>query len=200
LTPKVLLRREETWSIAVGLGILLPTARRSTLGTVTVENEAVHLQPFIGGQWQPNDRLFSMLVTGCDFDTHGRPVYEGGAFDGRIIDQNLIYVDWKTGYWLYQNYAAPRLKGIAPTLELHYTAAMTDGAAVNTTTMGAIGPEVAGIGRWSNLDLTAGLHFLIGQSLLTVYGSAPLRYDYNPDTGALSSYFSEFGVQFDRRF
>ena len=40
----------------------------------------------------------------------------------------------------------------------------------------------------------------MGKSTLTLYGAAPLVSQFVPATGALSSFFSEFGVQVDRRF
>ena len=200
LIPKVVLLREDDWSLAAGLGVILPTARSSALSDVVIRNQSVHLQPYIGAQWQPNERCFTMFIAGCDFDTGGDPVIEGGTFDGQLFDQNLLYLDWKLGYWVYQNRSAKLLNGIAPTIELNYTTTITDGTAVNTAALGAIGPEVAGIGRWDNLDITAGAHFLLGKTILTVYGAMPLRNQYDPATGANSSFFSEFGIQLDRRF
>jgi hypothetical protein len=198
LIPKVVLLRRDNWSVSAGLGIVLPTARSSTVGTVTIQNQTVYLQPFIGGQWQ-SDRWFTMFMAGLDFDTVGNTVKEGAAVDGRFFSQNLMYFDWKVGYWLYKNPAARFLKGIAPTIELHNTSTISDGVAVTTTT-GSVGPEIAGIGGWDELDITAGAHFYLRKSILTLYASAPLHNQYDAATGAMSGFFSEIGVQLDRRF
>ena len=203
LVPKAVLLREDDWCISGGLGIVLPTARSSviTLGgtTTTIENQSVHLQPFVGWEWQPNARWFTMAFVGFDFDPSGDPVISGGGIAGQLFDQNLFSLDWKWGYWLYQNPSARFLNSVAPTIELHYTTAITDGTTVASGTA-TYGPEVAGIGRWANLNITGGIHCAMGKSTLTLYGAAPLVSQFVPATGALSSFFSEFGVQVDRRF
>jgi hypothetical protein len=199
LIPKVSLFRGDNWGVAGGFGLVFPTARNSNLaGTISILNQSVHLQPFIGADWEPNDRWFMMFIAGCDIDPSGNPVINAGAFAGRVFDQNLLYLDWKLGFWLYDNKSAHILNGIAPTIELHYEKTISDGTPLLPVfPTGFVGPPPFG---WDDLNLTAGVHFVLGKTMLTVYGAAPLNSEFSPGTGINTGFFGEFGVQLDRRF
>jgi hypothetical protein len=99
----------------------------------------------------------------------------------------LALMDLKIGYWLYRDPDAHWVTGIAPTAELHYTTTLQNS------------DSVAGVSNTFNrmdiIDLTGGVHFLLGQmSTLTIAGAIPLTRNEN------KMFDSEFFVQFNRRF
>jgi hypothetical protein len=180
--------------MSVGLGIVLPTADDARLFTTpggallgTVENDAVHLQPFIGYLATPSDRLFYQAFAQLDFDTNGNIVRRGNS-SGRIHDQTLLMFDLQVGYWLYRNECCCRyLTGIAPVAELHYTTTIEDSDSV----LGVSNP----FNRQDILNITGGLQVSLGRlAMLTVAASAPLR----DEEDAL--YDAELLVQFNRWF
>jgi hypothetical protein len=201
IVTKFLLIERECNAISAGMAVVLPTARDARLLSngrteFLVQNEAVHLDPFLAWLWTPNDRWFTQTFLQFDFAGSGNPVYRDSnerlARAGVLQDQSLMIVDFKVGYWLYQDPCARFLTGVAPTVELHYTTTMQNADRV---------PGIANdFNRWDNLNLTAGLHFALGEwSTLTVFGVAPLKSDRS--TSRLSSSFDgEVGVQLVRRF
>jgi len=112
-----------------------------------------------------------------------------GGFErvGRYNDQPLGLMDLKVGYWLYQNPDARWVKGIVPTCELHYTTTLR-----NTDSVGGVSNP---FNRMDLVDLTAGVHILLGEkAVLTVAGAAPLRTQEN------RVFDAEAMVQFNRRY
>lgn len=198
LVFKGLLWSSQRQAFSAGVAVVFPTGRDGRfldqLGheSFRMDNEAVHLQPFVGWVWTPRQRLFFQLFTQVDFDTAGNPVfsaYDGGRLQwiGRFQDQNLFLMDTKVGFWLYRNPEARLLTGLIPTVELHYTSTIHDSDTV--------GPISNPFNRLDFLNITGGLHFQLGsRSILTVAAAAPLR------TGESAPFDSEVGMQFERRF
>jgi hypothetical protein len=213
LAVKRALIRGECLTISAGLGIVFPTGSDWRLfddaGELQVveENEAVHLQPFLGAAWQPNDRLFALFFTQADFDASGNTVLMGNPFAtsqqpieevGVLQDQALLFIDVNVGYWVYRNPCARWLTGIAPVAELHYSTTVQDPDVV-VGPAGQIGMDPqfgVGFGRRDMLNLTGGLHVQLGSlSTLTVAGVVPLK-----DGSGDRDYDGEFAVQLNRRF
>jgi hypothetical protein len=206
LTLKVLLLRREQLKLSAGCGVIFPTGRSAAIDlgdgeSLEVRNEAVHLEPFLGCLWQPNQKWFVTGFAACDFDSSGNPVVqtfenvsEGGLVEetaGVLRDQSWMYMDLAIGRWIYRNQCAGWVTGIAPVIELHYTTSMDDANFVETdlTTVG--NPR----GRMDIFNMTAGLHFQLGErSLLSVACVAPLR------SGDDDIFNSEFVIQFNRAF
>lgn len=217
---KGLLWRSQTWSAGAGLALTLPTAgdvRISGPSSLVVENEAVHLLPFVGLQYTPNERFWMLTFVHADFDANGNPVtftgaeygypYTPGIARGVLQDQNLLHLDASWGYWLYRDPAGDRLlSGLAPMLELHYSTTMQPGDFVMSNrldgTRDAAGafttlPNGQGFAgrRQDTLNLTGALRFQIGRrSTLTVAGVAPLL------TGDDKPFDAEFITQYIWRF
>ena len=218
---RVILRREH-FLLSAGLALVFATGRDfSIVGEdpfsqsavpvtlLSVQNQSTHLQPFLGAAWRPNDRLFFLFFTQWDFDARGNAVFmrDQGTLSqvGVFQEQNLWFLDFNVGYWLYRNPCARWITGMAPIIELHYSTTMQNEDQV-TGPLGTIGlpPEFETPrpgqptdfhGRRDVLDLTAGLQFELGAcSSLTVAGVAPLKSGLNRD------YDAEFVVQFNRRF
>ncbi len=212
MAVKRFLIRREHFKVSAGLGIVFPTGQDWTVadssGTIDIKvrNEAVHVQPFLGAAWEPNDRLFCLAFTQADFDTHGNTVLMRGVSTapdlspvGIFQEQSLLFLDLNIGYWIYRNDKATWLTGIAPAVELHYATTMQDEDLVSgpVGSIGAGNPQdgPVGAGRRDVLDLTGGLYFQLGRcSMLTVAAVAPLK------TGVNREYDSEFIVQFNRKF
>jgi hypothetical protein len=189
-----------------------------------VENEAVHLQPFLGVLWQPNSRLYTQFFAQLDLDVNGNTTFLApSAFSdinpedpqGVYHDQTLLFLDVSVGYWLYRNECARFLTGIIPVVELHYSTTVQDTDFVTSTFSE---PGIPGAGndiiippeqlpgvvvsrggiRTDVLNLTGGVHFNIGRmSTLTVAGVAPLR---RGEDSVEALFDTEFVVQFNRRF
>lgn len=219
LVLKRLLVRRERWAAAAGLALILPTAEDAFVtdgfNSVTVENEAYHLQPFLGAYYAPHDRFWSLAFVQADFDTNGNTTtFFGPAFGqsstpgadsgrGVLQDQNALYMDLGCGYWLLRDSSRSRLlSGIASLLELHYSTTMQDGDRVFadngrdavgglTVTDRNAGGSGTAARRLDVLNLTAALRFELGRrSQLTVAGVAPLR------TGDDKLFDAEFDVQY----
>jgi hypothetical protein len=111
---KALLYQNEVWAISTGVGVALPTADDQKVlnddgsGQLfnRIENEAVHLLPFIGAVVTPTDRLFMQAVLQFDAGLNGNTVY---GFDGNDLvkegvldDPNYVFVTLSGGYWIYE--------------------------------------------------------------------------------------------------
>jgi hypothetical protein len=188
---KTLIFQGEQNTFSAGLATVLPTARDVTVTDpeIKIKNQTIHLQPFIGWLWQPSDRLFFQSFAAVDFGTRGDDVFSGGTFAGTLNDQPLLFLDSKVGYWLYQDPEARWVKGIAPTVELHYTSTLQNANSLGTLITPAFLNQ-------NILDLTAGLQFRLGKSSdLTLAGAVPLT--TNP-SGKL--FDAEAIVQYNWRF
>lgn len=185
---KALLYRSNRTAVAAGLGIDTPTGSdadgRLNDVTFSVENEAVHLAPFVGLLQTPTDNLFYQAFLQVDVPANGNPVTfstptDRGTF-GEFDEQTLLFADASVGYWLYRDSTAHILSGLAPILELHYTTTLEDSDVVQ----GAAGPLNSMFvvrntaGRLDALNLTLGLHGRISEDVTVRAGGVfPLRDD-----------------------
>ena len=158
---KGILYGDPSLSITGGIGVQLPTAgdtsysvdgyqytfATNTIVTtapqeiVHVKNEAVHLLPFLGAVYTPNDHFFAQAVAQFDFATGGNAVTNAAQFPslnivtgditsattglvgaGSLTDTDFMYLSANAGYWMYKvdNPNERGLTGFAPTAELHY--------------------------------------------------------------------------------
>ena len=210
LTWKTLLRQTETWAFSGGLQLGLPTADDSRVvledGTplLVLQNDAVHLGPFLGALWTPNERLFSQGFLQCDVASVGNTVMvnrnlAGLSEAGRLNDVSLLTLDWGIGYWALQNSCRQHgLTGLAWTAELHWTRSLQDPDAV------VVGPwdvtANSGAGRIDDiginmLDLTLGCHLAWREKTLVTCGYAlPL------DIGSEQPFDGEFRLMVNHHF
>ena len=180
LYGKILLTHRSSYALSAGLGITLPTADGTSValsnGTplLAIDNEAVHLQPFLGFVYAPHDRFFAQGFAQLDLAANGNHVAlnsEGSGLltAGTLTDVNHVFADLGLGYWLYRNdcACASGLTGIAPMVELHYTGAMSNGDIV------AAGPFQVGNfdGDLNMLNFVAGANFEFsnGRNLSVAY-------------------------------
>jgi len=181
-----------TWALSAGLGVVVPSgpddAFNNGLTLLELQNEAVHLQPFIAYFEQINPQLFVMGYVQMDFDANGNGVFSNGNQVGKFQDQNQLLVDLQIGRWWFQNQGRG-VTGMATIFELHYNTSVqdsdlvTDGAAVITNPFN----------RSDVLNLTAALHFQLGQAgTLRVGAAAPIS------DGENRNFDTEFIVQWNR--
>jgi hypothetical protein len=139
LISKTLIWQNDVLAISGGIQVALPTADDITLTTplgtqlLVVENEAVHLMPFVGILYTPNERFFSQAFVQIDTNVNGNPVairdpFIGGlASAGELDDTDFLYLDLSLGYWLYRNSSpGAHVSGLAPIFEVHYNASLED--------------------------------------------------------------------------
>lgn len=190
---KGLLLRDEDWAISSGLGLGLPTGSDvfiQTLNeTVRIENDAVHLMPFLALTAAPNE-WFLQAFTQIDFVASGNAVFEDQRNVGSYQDQHIFHADVAIGRWLLRELDQPLLYGVAGLVELHYASTIHDTDALNTAFTRQLTLSVPA-NRIDLLNLTSGLHFqLTPLSNFRVGAVAPLR--SAPDRMFSSELFASF--------
>jgi hypothetical protein len=210
---KGLLWRGENLGIGAGMGIDTPTGSStvSRLGptNLRIENNALHLLPYLGFLYAPGDPQWGwgngLFVSGfLQFDaaTNGNHVQfvDPGTSNkttiGKYNEQNLMFIDLSVGYWLYRNPYAYRITGLAVVNEIHYTTSVQSPDLVAGTTGGTGATVTNPSGHIDVTNYTIGVQTLLfDASSLRVAGVFPVgsRQD--------SRFFdSEVQVQFNRRF
>ncbi len=178
---KFLLLTGDSWALSGGTTMTVPTGDKyvllnanSTINTL-VENEAVHLAPFLGFVSQPSDRWFVQSFLQVDVDLNGNYGRTndgaGNLVDEAVLqDQTLLFLDGSLGYWLKKSKCQNSNElAIAFISELHYTTTVND--------VDSFPNPQGGVGRVDILNATGGLHFQRGLTSMRVGASAPLRTD-----------------------
>ncbi len=140
MAAKCLLVRSNRAALSGGIVATVPTADDLRIlapgGTelVRVQNETVHLMPFLG--WLVSSGpVFMQGFLDLDIDTNGNSVYvnqygQGLRSAGRIQGATLLDINLSSGYWLFrrsQNNCAPTsLNGLAAMCELHISRSLQE--------------------------------------------------------------------------
>lgn len=207
---------DDVLSISSGLGISLPTGSdltvqfhqfnpvqgRTDTESLILNNQSVHLVPYVGFLSMPTDEVFYQGFLSVDVAANGNDVILGtpGTNVGTLTPQNLLQVDFSAGTWLAQSPDAYYLTGIAAIAEVHYTSTIQDSDTILLPTQPDVGPLVNGqlgnvFNRIDIVNLTAGFQFQIGNfSNLRVAAVIPLRDQPN------RQFDSEIQVSFNRLF
>ena len=206
--PKFIISDGPAYVLSAGLGINLPTARDSTIAapgnsfipTLNIDNQAVHLSPFLGLLVLPSGRTYVISYVQADFDTYGSTISDvNGRYLGSYQEQNLVHFDVAVGRFLYRD-SGSRLSGITAQLELHYSTTIQDSDEVRFGTYTIGNP-------YNHIDLlimTAGVNFQFwDSSWLTVGCAVPLSgeeqdpvYSIHPER----PFDAEIQVLFNRYF
>jgi len=129
---KTLFEATETWAVSGGMAIAFPTGDDVNVGLadgtdlIRIENESVHLMPFLGLLVTPNERFFAQAFLQFDFDANGNPVLINDFVNGLqpvgdVNDASFLYADLSLGYLLfYRPYDDGFLRSFSPLLEMHY--------------------------------------------------------------------------------
>ena len=179
---KCLLIQMDTVTLSGGLAMTVPTAKGSqyyaplfgnnisSQWIMTVGNQSVHLMPFVGGLWTPNDRLFAIGYVQFDVDVNGDPVTvwngNGGPNSppstpiGSYRDATMLYADLSLGYWLRRSECDTELvTGLAPVVEVHMNQTLDSPSSLGTPPHSFATTTVTGaFDNLSILDLTVGCH------------------------------------------
>jgi hypothetical protein len=199
---KVLIYQNPSLAFSAGLQVSLPTADDTHVqlanGTplVRLENDSVHLMPFVGLLLTPDDRLFMQGFVQVDADTRGSSVsvtnFAGGLVPvGRLDDVTFLYVDLGMGYWLHRSNSSRGLTGIAPTLEVHFNSSLGDSPSLDSGPLRIASPG----GGVDIVNLVLGTMFEWSQNTTLTLGFAtPLSTGFNQD------FDGELRVIFNHRF
>jgi len=210
---KGLLWQGQNLGLGAGMAIDTPTGSStvSRLGptNLRIENDAVHLLPYVGFLYAPGDPQWGwgngLFVTGfLQFDaaTNGNqvqfvdPTTKAMTNLGKYNEQNLMFMDLSVGYWLYRNPYAYRWTGFAVVNEIHYTTSVQSPDIVAGATNGAGATVTNPSGHIDVTNYTIGVQALMfDMSSLRVAGVFPVG------SRSDSRFFdSEVQVQFNRRF
>jgi hypothetical protein len=205
---KGLLFRNERFAMSGGLAMTAPTGpderfytdQSDTNVDVLMKNESVHLMPFVGFLWTPNDRWFSISYLQLDVDSNGTPIsVDNGrgtlSSIGTYREPTFMYLDLSLGYWAYRSESQNRyLTGIAPVVEVHVNQSL-EKSPVLINGASQVGGDINGnqINNISIVDLMVGLHVeLCGKTTLTAAYCTPATGDRQFD--------GEFRCFLNRRF
>jgi hypothetical protein len=133
---KALLLATDTCAVAAGLGVGTPTGENAD-GRIfdtrfSLKNQAIHLSPFVGGLWVPNNQFFVQGFLEVDTPSQGnRFDIENtltGDFEsaGYLNEQTLFKVDVAGGWWIYRSWGERGPCGLAAIAEFHYTTTVQD--------------------------------------------------------------------------
>lgn len=155
---KSIFAQSDNWLLSGGLQLVLPTApdisyRASDGGAaqefLRIENESVHVMPFLGASLIADGGLFLQGFFQIDVDANGMPVYANpspfgtGTMTevGRLNGATMMYLDASAGYWLVQEPAdsTSTLTAIMPLIELHLSRSLSQSDSVSFSPLGSVG-------------------------------------------------------------
>lgn len=221
-TIKAYLLQAGRTSISSGISVSIPTGTGVEIDSfdgfltdlIDIDNDAVHLMPFLGVYRTIGDDWWLQGFVQVDTPTSGNDVFSNGVLRGRLTEQTLLYSDFSVGRWLYRNPSNSRARGgrgitsIASLIELHYTGALNDadGFTVESLTddasVGFVGPGYEN--RFDVLNLTLGLQTDLGDVWrVNVGGVIPLREGRYDDFGGRREdqfFDGELAIQVNRFF
>ncbi len=160
VTLKKLLYADSQAAVAMGLAVTAPTGDDVDINfsgflPVRIENEAVHLLPYLAVQVAPDDNWFFHAFAQVDVAANGDGI-RVGTNTGRLVEQTLMFLDVAAGYWWMRTDTpdSTGLTGLASVLELHYSTALNDAhiAEVGILSIGNLDNRI------DVVNLTIGLH------------------------------------------
>ena len=185
---KRMIYESRTGAAVLGMGINTPTGSDVegvfplTNTRFRVDNDAVHLTPFLGLLSAPNDRLFVHGWMQVDVPLNGHDIFAQDILtptiveSGRLTEQVQMHFDLAGGFWLCRTPSRGRYTGIAAVVEFHYTTTLEDADVVNLTTVSADPVFTRGGNRVDIPNMMLGLHAAVNQNLaIRVGGGFPLR-------------------------
>lgn len=171
---KALLYNDCTFAMSAGLGFSFPTHDPFVIATpaigqtnVKVDNNAIHILPFVGTLWTPTENFYVQSYVQIDADMNGNNVYfdstPGTA--GRLQDSTFLFFDVTFGYWLYHN-PCGNVRGIVPVAEFHWNRSLgrADSVADGTWQVGAGEDDI------SILNTVLGVNVLLHDNVVVQAG------------------------------
>jgi len=179
----------------------MPMVVLSSSKFLRLENESIHLMPFVGGSLVTEKDLFLQGFVQVDVDANGSPVSSNsnpfgvGGFTnaGRLNSATMLYVDLSAGFWLFRE--APdstrNLTAVMPVAELHLNRSLTRTDSVPLGTLGTVGSPQ----NFELLNTTIGMVFEVRHTTQVSFG-----YSTSLQRGNDSQFGNEFRVQVSHRF
>lgn len=211
---KHLLVEDDDFAFAIGLGIDIPTGSDFTLidrsgsppfpqpTRFTFYNDSLHLLPYAGFLFAGDRPYFINCFLQVDIATNGNRIDAGpvnGTADnlGLFTEQNLLFFDLGTGFWLYRDEVDDGgLTSLAAILEFHYTSSLQDTDVINATVGGRPINYRNNFNRFDVVNITTGLQAqLFDNTSVRVAGVFPLG---SADDERF--FDSELQVQINRKF
>lgn len=206
---KVLLVRNDNFAFSTGMSLTAPTARDiqvvnipgSTLQSLRIHNDAVHLQPFASFLITPNDRGFFQGLFQVDVPTTANRVSAQFAglpetTYGSLNNQTMCNVSLSAGYWLWQN-PNSFVSGVAPLFEAHYSQTVSSANSVTGTGTPTTNAFILGDPgyQFQSLNATVGANVQMGPLTSVLLGySTPIG------SGNDQQFHGEFRMFMVRRF
>jgi hypothetical protein len=183
---KTILYEVPTGLISAGLGVTAPTGPSSfvfmdQMRILEVNNQAVHLLPFVAAMSTPCDRWYWQAFMQLDVGANGNPARgditgQNLSQFGVVNDATLLFLDAAVGYSLYESACARGLTRISPMAELHYSTTLQDSDVAEGNGFVISSPTR----RFDVLNLTLGVSFLWNDSLsIRPAMVIPLRDDHD---------------------
>lgn len=202
MAVKGLLLNKETFAASAGLAMTAPTAQSTRYFVTggddpdfTISNDSVHLMPFVGGLWTPNDRWFAMGYLQVDVDANGYGIFANDdqrVFTpaGRYSEPTLMYIDLSLGHWARRSESPRRLlTGLAYVAELHVNQGLNSSSTASVGGVSIVTPRI------SVIDATFGAHLELRQNTtLTAAYCTPLT------NGTDRQFDGQFRCFLNRRF
>ena len=179
---KYLVFKRERLAMTLGLGMSLPLADDthlfdSTTGREVIrsKNQSVHLMPYVGLLYAPNDKVFFQSYFQVDATAKGDSIYvadfagDGMLHAGKAKERTYAYTSASVGYWLFRNYCrhGKLQNGMNLMGELHWTQSLDRAAGVRHEQSGNMYHYLFDIGRdrgdYSVLNMTLGARYLFGE-------------------------------------
>lgn len=210
---KHLLYQDEELATVIGLGIDIPTGSDFEIidgsalpffpaTQVTFHNDALHLLPYAGFLFGGDRPYFVNGFLQVDIATEGNrleagPVGGPSRILGRFNEQNLLFVDLGTGYWLYRDeFNDGGLTNLAAILEFHYTSSLQDTDVIQGNIGGRPFNYTNNFNRFDIVNVTAGFQAQFNnRTSLRVAGVFPLG-----EADDERFFDSEVQVQVNRRY
>ena len=190
---KWLVFRGDRLAMTLGLGISLPFSSDTHMidaatGREVIRSchESIHLMPYAGFLYIPDDRVFLQGYFQIDAATNGDPTYVGDLSDaegrrmlyiGRTYERTYAYTSLSLGYWLFRQYGARNTvrRGLNVIGELHWTQSLDRAAGVRHE-QGNFSFDIGSDrGNYTVLNLTLGTRYLFNErSNVGVGYSVPL--------------------------
>ena len=207
---KAILLQGERLTVAGGLAMTLPTAQdtrvflfqNDAVPQILIRNESVHLMPFLGTLWTPNNRWFAISYLQVDVDVNGDPVSvdvpeSARASIGRYREPTVMYLDASLGYWAYRRDCPHQfLTGLAPVFEVHVNQGLGRSPVLtDPEEILQVGGDINGdpVHNISIVDLTVGLH-------AELYKETTLTAAYCTAATGDRQFDGQFRVLVNRRF
>jgi hypothetical protein len=198
---KYLVFQQERLAMTVGLGLSLPFAEDTHMidsftgrEVIRSKHQSVHLMPYVGLLYVPNDKVFFQSYFQVDADANGGEIYvadlsgNGMLFAGRAKERTYAYTSLSLGYWLFRNYRqnGHLENGMNLMGELHWTQSIDRAAGVRHEQGNYIFDIGREKGNYTVVNMTLGTRYLFNEKTNVGIGYAvPLSNNHRQFDGEL---------------